>query len=272
MSEHRRGVDEADVVRALQRAGSADAGVDVSALVAGARGRARTIRRRRQGMAGVVAVLALGIPVGVWQWPTTPTTVTPASPTRPAVTAIPDDALPTTQDITSVVPGLAPRDENESANTGFCTDLAHDGSSTVVDARTLGWGGEANVVSAPFPESVSVRVLLFRGDAAQDWMAQASADAEACTVQGNETAPFTLSDEAGVDAEQVLAGTAAYQQSGTNPMWTAKVVARSGQLVVTADVQTYQPTGSDTLTQAVQIVNAQLARAADLREAGGAAR
>ena len=275
MSEHRRGVDEADVVRALQRAGAAETGVDVNALAAGARGRARTIRRRRQGVAGVVAVLALGVPIGVSQWPGTPPTVVPiatATPSPSTVTAIPDALLPTTQDVTAVLPGVEPlADPTPTTNTGFCTDVTYDGAASVVDSRSLSWGGEPSVVQ-PFPENASVRVVLFRGTAAEDWMAAVADDAQACTRQAPETAPWQLADQTGVEADQVVAGTASYQQSGTNPMWRSAVVARRGQLVVRVDLESHRPTSSDALTQAADLATTALDEAAALQGAGGAAR
>ncbi|MFD0485040.1 hypothetical protein ACFQ46_20805 [Kineococcus sp. GCM10028916] len=275
MSEHRRGVDEADVVRALQRAGAAETGVDVNALAAGARGRARTIRRRRQGVVGVVAVLALGVPIGLSQWPGTPPTVVPiatATPSPSTVTAIPDALLPTTQEVTAVLPGVEPLEgPNPSTDTGFCTTATYDGAASVVDSRSLSWGGEPSVVS-PFPENASVRVMLFRGAAAEDWMAAVGADAQACTQQTDETAPWQLADQTGVQADQVVAGTAAYQQYGNNPMWRSAVVARQGQLVVRVDLESYQSTSSDALTRAADLATTALGKAATLQDAGGAPR
>lgn len=274
MSEHRRGVDEADVVRALQRAAAADTGVDVSALAAGARGRARTIRRRRQGVAGVVAVFALAVPVGLSQWPgQLPTTVTPASPTATtnAVTSIPDGSLLTTQDVTAVMAGLAPAEVNPSTNSGLCQDDAYDGTATVVDSRRLGWGGTADVVSSPTPDAAQLDVLLFRGSAAEDWMGLTAQDAQDCTTDAPEGAEFTVTD-AGITADEAVAGYAPQSLSDSNPSWTAIVAARTGQLVVRVSIVTHRPDGEAAVGQAAQLAAAQLEKAADLVQAGGAPR
>jgi hypothetical protein len=273
MSEHRRGADPAedDLVRALRRAGSADAGVDVSALVAGARGRARTLRRRRQGVAGVVAVLALGVPFGVSQWGGDPTVVRPVVPATPSptATAVPNEALLTTQDVDTVVPGLALLGQTVTAGSGFCQDDAYDGTRTVVDSRAAGWGGSPTARSGP-PEDVSLRVLLFRGTAAQDWMAATEQDAQDCTTTQLEGAAWTLAPAA-VGAEQVVAG---YRPAtlGADPSWTATVVARQGQLVVKVTTTTYQPDGQTALDQASALVSRELDLAAELTDAGGGAR
>lgn len=274
MSEHRRGVDEADVVRALQRAGTADTGVDVAALIAGARGRARTVRRRRQGVAGVVAVLALAVPVGISQWPApVPRTVTPASPTATsAVTSIPDGTLLTTEQVTAVVDGLTPTATNPSTNSGLCQVDAYDGTATVVDSRSLGWGGASDVVSRPVPASAQLDVLLFRGDSAGQWMAATAQDAQDCTADAPESAPWTLTDTPVETADEVVAGFVQQTLSQSNPTWNASVVARRGQLVVRVAITTYQPTGEAAVAQAADLVATQLTRAADLAQAGGAAR
>lgn len=273
MSEHRRGVDEAEVVRALQRAGSADTGVDVSALAAGARGRARSIRRRRQGVAGVVAVFALAVPIGISQWPgQVNSTVTPASPTAQVASSIPDSALLTTEQVTAVVPGLVPGDQLEATtNSGFCQDDAYEGATTVVDAHRLTWSGTESVVDSPTPDNAQADVLLFRGTAATDWMALTSQDAQDCTTDAPEGGEFTLVD-ANVTADEVVAGYAPQTLSDNNPSWTAIVVARTGQLVVRVNVATHQSDGQAAVDQAAQLAAAQLEDAADLVQAGGAAR
>ncbi|MEZ0164888.1 hypothetical protein AB2L27_08935 [Kineococcus sp. LSe6-4] len=272
MSEHRRGADPADddLVRALRRAGSADVGVDVTALVAGARGRARTLRRRRQGVAGVVAVLALGLPLGVSWWGQDPTAVRPVTPaTTPPATAVPNEALLTTGDVDAVVPGLELLGQTVSVNSGFCQDDAYDGTDTVVDSRAAGWGGSPTARPGP-AEEASLRVLLFRGSAAQDWMAATEQDAQDCTTTQLEGASWT-SAPAAVGAEQVVAG---YRPAtlGDDPAWEAIVVARSGRLVVKVTTTTYQPDGRATLDQAAALASRQLDLAADLAGAGGAAR
>lgn len=226
-------------------------------------------------MAGVVAVLALGVPIGISQWPGTPPTVVPiatATPSPSTVAAIPDALLPTTPEATAVLPGVEPLDDPApTTDTGFCTDVAYDGAASVVDSRGLSWGGTPSVAQ-PYPENASVRVMLFRGAAAEDWMAGVETDAQACRQQGDETAPWQLADQVGVRADQVVAGTALYQQSGTNPMWRSAVVARQGQLVVRVDLESYQPTSSDALTQAADLATTALAKAAALQDAGGAPR
>ena len=82
----------------------------------------------------------------------------------------------------------------------------------------------------------------------------------------------TQADETGVRADQVVAGTALYQQSGTNPVWRSAVVARQGQLVVRVELESYRPTSSDALTQAAYLATTALAKAAALQDAGGAPR
>ncbi|MEZ0493914.1 hypothetical protein AB2L28_16890 [Kineococcus sp. TBRC 1896] len=272
MSGHRRGADPAedDLVRALRRAGTADAGVDVTVLVAGARGRARTLRRRRRGVAGVVAVLALGLPLGVSQWAQDPTTVRPVVPaTTPPATAVPNEALLTTRDVEAVVPGLELSGQNVSVNSGFCQDDAYDGTDTIVDSRAAGWGGSPTARPGP-PEDVGLRVLLFRGTAAQDWTAATEQDARDCATTQLEGASWTLAPAA-VAAEQVIAG---YRPAtlGDDPSWQAIVVARSGQLVVKVTTTTYQPDGQATLDQAAALASRELDLAAALTEAGGAPR
>ncbi|GAB3462938.1 hypothetical protein AB1207_10625 [Kineococcus endophyticus] len=273
MSEHRRGADpgDDDLVRALRRAGAADVGVDVSALVAGARGRARTIRRRRQGVAGVVAVLALGVPFGVSQWGQDPTSVRPVVPATPSptVTAVPNEALLSTRDVDAVVPGLELLGQDVSTNSGFCQDDAYDGTSTVVDSRAAGWGGSPTARSGP-PEDVGLRVLLFRGTAAQEWMAATAQDAQDCTTTQLGGAVWMLAPAA-VDAEQVVAGYRA-ATLGDDPSWNATVVARTGQLVVKVTTTTYQPDGQSALDQAAALASRELQLAADLTDAGGGAR
>jgi hypothetical protein len=272
MSDHGRGVDD-DLVRALQRAGRAEVGVDVNALTTGARGRARTIRRRRQGVAGAVAVFALALPIGISQWPgaQTPTTITPATSTTAAVTGIPDSALLTTEELTTVMSGLTPVEVENTVNSGFCIDTTYDGSSTVVDARSQMWGGAENVVTSPTPEAAQVDAILFRGQAATDWMALTSQDAQDCTTDALEGADFTPAT-ADVAADEVVAGFRASTLGESNPAWQAKVVARSGQFVVRVSIDTHQPDGQAAVDQAAALATAQLDKAADLREAGGAAR
>lgn len=269
MSEHRRGVDEADVVRALQRAGAAETGVDVNALAAGARGRARTIRRRRQGMAGVVAVLALGVPIGISQWPGTPPTNVPVA-TATSVASIPDGALLTDADVAAVITGLEPLDPNVAPNYGLCADETYADTASVVDVRSKGWGAPANVMVAPIPPSAQVDVLLFRGQAAQDWMAQTQTQADSCRTEASESGPWTLTSDLGLEADQVVAGSA--QTVSTGAEWTAAVVARRGQLVVRVNITTPVSTSSEALTQATELAKTALDRAAALQDAGGAPR
>ncbi|PRY16940.1 hypothetical protein [Kineococcus rhizosphaerae] len=270
MSGHRGGADEADVVRALQRAGHADAPVDVPALLAGARGRARTLRRRRRGVAGAVAVLALGVPAGIWQWPhTTRAPSAPATATlAPSLTA---DALLTTADVDAVVPDLTPVDVSPSVTSGLCRDEAYDGTRTVADSRSLGWGGATDVLSHPFPESVAVDVVVFRGDAAQDYVAATRQDALACRAGTPESAPWSPVDPR-VDADETVAGFAQSSLDTADPRWRVTVVARRGQLVVRATTDTYQPTSAAAVGQASALATRALAKAAAFTRAGGAAR
>jgi hypothetical protein len=269
MSEHWRGVDEADVVRALRRAAAADTGVDVSALAAGARGRARTIRRRRQGVAGVVAVLALGVPIGISQWTgvNPPAVVRPADPTA---VAIPDSVLLTDADVAAVIAGLEPTEVDVAPNYGLCAAEAYPDTDSVVDVRSSGWGGQADVLDAPVPQAVQVDVLLFRGDAAQDWTTQTQVQADSCRTEAPESAPWTLTSELGLDADQVVAGSV--QAIDTGAEWTAAVVARRAQLVVRVEVTAAVPTSSDALSRATELARTALDKAAALQDAGGAAR
>ncbi|WP_432524123.1 hypothetical protein [Kineococcus sp. SYSU DK006] len=263
MREHARGVDEEDVVRALQRAGAADPHVDVSALTAGARGRARTLRRRRQGLAGVVAVLALAAPVALSQWPQEQVTV------RPATTAVPDAALLDTAAVQAVVAGVEPVQVSTGTATGLCRDEPYGGTSSIAAGRSAGWGSTPTVLR-PTPEEVGLDVLVLEGDEAEQWFSQTEQQAGRCTVEAVETSRWTLTD-AGVDADEAVA-LFGQVQSGTNPSWRAVVAARSGQLVVRVGVTSYHADPRETVEQAATLTRQALERAAGLRAAGGAAR
>ncbi|NAZ77183.1 hypothetical protein GTQ99_17390 [Kineococcus sp. T13] len=267
MREHARGVDEEDVVRALQRAGAADPHVDVSALTAGARGRARTLRRRRQGLAGVVAVLALAGPAALSQWPQERVAV------QPAATAVPDAALLDTAAVQAVVEGVEPVPVSTGTATGLCRDEPYGGTSSIAAGRSAGWGSTPTVLR-PTPEQVGLDVLVFEGDEAEQWFSQTEQQAGSCTVEAVETSRWTLvaADVAADVAVDEAVALFAQVQSGTNPSWRAVVAARSGQLVVRVGVTSYHSEPGGTVEQAATLARQALERASGLRAAGGAAR
>ena len=264
MREHARGADEEDVVRALQRAGAADPRVDVSALTAGARGRARTLRRRRQGLAGVVAVLALAAPVALSQWPQQQVAVRPAT-----AAAVPDAALLDTAAVQAVVAGVEPVQVQTGTATGLCRDEPYGGTSSIAAGRSAGWGSTPTVLR-PTPEQVGLDVLVFEGDEAEQWFSRTEQQAGPCTVDAVETSRWTLTD-VGIAADESVA-LFGQVQSGTNPSWRAVVAARSGQLVVRVGVTSYHADPRETVEQAATLARQALERAAGLRAAGGAAR
>ncbi|WP_369056576.1 sensor domain-containing protein [Kineococcus terrestris] len=250
-----RGTDGRDdaLARALERAGGRGPDVDVAALLAGARGRARTLRRRRAvagAVAGAVAVLAVAVPVGAGALrgagPDRGPSVVATRPAEPEL-AVPAGALPDDTEVTTALPGaeleeVLADEPGAPVVRGLCRDDASD--ATVAAGRAAQWRVPADAGgSIPLPAAVrvSVRVLDAPGadaaGAAAAHVAAARAQAPACadgTSGAEGTGPWTVADTAGWPGDEAVAGWARTLQpaDGQLPAWTVAVVARTGDAVV----------------------------------------
>lgn len=275
-----------DIVRALHRAGAVDPGVDVHALTAGARGRARTIRRRRQGGVGIAAVIALAVPVGISQWPTTSTAppavvATQAPPTREPVT-VPAAAMLPDASVFGVADGLDPGESSasETANGGvddgdygMCTSLPlPDGSGALVAERTTQWTSSTTTVDSPFRNGVTQKVRILDGTGSTDVVDFAREQLATACATPDETGAWTgvpspdgavaLETGGATLGEDSVIGYAAYG-TGDTPLWRTRVVAREGTVALDLSTELTTTTADEAVELTYGLATTALQRITD---------
>ncbi|NIZ92069.1 sensor domain-containing protein [Kineococcus rubinsiae] len=236
MDEHQQGRDDDAVGRALRTLARSGPPADAAALVAGARSRARTLRRRRRVAAGIVAVVALAVPVGVSQLTpdAAPRRTVVASP-APSPVVVTEDDLLTGASIAGVLPG-AVRDraadvvETAGADVvgGVCRDLPLPAGPRLLAGRTATWNEPLDPTRVGQP-SLRETVRVFEGSGAQAYLEFAKAQAQACAGQSAESGPWTVDDQI-TDGVEVQAY--ALLQAAPQAFWTVRVVDARGPVVV----------------------------------------
>lgn len=269
-----------DLVTALRRAGTDDPRVDTGALVAGAHRRARTLRTRRRGVAGAVAVLALAVPVGVSQWPgADPAPTVVAAPTAPPTTVAPDGEvadgalLPDTA-VEQVLPGAQGTTEASAApevrgDYGMCTDevlpAEAAGTTALLGLRTRTWT-TVPTVADPFPASVSQSVRVFSPGGAGLVVTFARDQLGTACASPDETTPWSAVPSA--DGSVTAAGAALGQDSVTGfaamgtvdaPVWRTRVVVAQGDVALDLRTELATPTAAQAVATTTDLARDALA-------------
>jgi len=248
------GADDGDAVeRALRRLAGTGPAADPATLVAGARARARTLQRRRRGVAGIVAVAALAVPLGVSQLgpgpDVTPRRTVVAAPS-PAPVDVTEDDLLTGTSIAGVLPGAVrdrAADVVETAGSdvvgGICRDLPLPAGPRLIAGRTATWNAPLDPSRVGQP-SLRETVRVFEGSGAQAYLEFAEAQAQACAGQSAESGPWTVDDQT-TDGVEVQAY--ALLQAAPQAFWTVRVVDARGPVVVDLQLSAFADDPRDLL-------------------------
>ncbi|WP_432549484.1 hypothetical protein [Kineococcus esterisolvens] len=263
--EHGR-QDEDPLARALRALGTSDPGVDVVALTAGARGRARTVRLRRRTTALAVAAVALVVPAGLSRLPGTepPPRTAVASPEAVAelpAAALLDDA-PVREVLPDAVADAAPSRADAvgaAVTAGLCGDESFASPGAVVAARSAGWSVQDTVVQ-PLRQSVTERVLLLRDGGAREFVAQVREQAAGCATAPEGSTSWQVREDSGLGDDSVTGW--AQVLPGDNPHWRVLVVAREGDVVVVLRAEVFRADGAALAQQVQELAQVALRRAA----------
>lgn len=283
-----------DLVRALHRAGTSDPGVDTRALAAGARGRARTIRRRRQGGVGLAAVVALAIPVGISQWPSASVQpIAPATRTATAPVSVDSEVVPSAmlpdESVLAVLPTAVGTDGESfwSADSptlrsdyGMCVDSNPPGGGAggLYGSRTRDWATDVSV-GDPFPPNVSETVRVFSDQGAQSVVDFARDQlATGCGPDTDETGQWfavpsidgavTLDTGGAALGDDSVIGYAV-MSSGDNPMWRTRIVVAQGDAVLDLRTELGAPTAQEAVQTSYDLATEALQRVVDEVPAAG---
>jgi len=242
-----------EVGRALRRLARSGPVADPAALVAGARTRARTLQRRRRGVAGVVAVAALAVPLGISQLgagPDAGTRRTVVASPGPAPVVVSEDDLLTGANIASALPG-AVRDRaadvvegpGDVVVGGICRDLPLPAGPRLLAGRTATWNEPIDPARVGQP-SLRETVRVFEGSGAQEYLEFAKSQAQACAGQSAASGPWTVFDQV-TDGVEVQAY--AQLQAAPQAFWTVRVVDARGPVVVDLQLSAFADDPRDLL-------------------------
>ncbi|WP_432494588.1 hypothetical protein [Kineococcus auxinigenes] len=252
--------------RALRALGSSDPGIDVVALTAAARDRARTVRRRRRTTALAVAAVALVVPAGLSRLPVTEPAPRTAVASPEVVAELPAAALLDDAAVQDVLPGAVAdaglaRAGGSAADApaGLCRDETFTSPGTVVASRSAGWSVPATVVQ-PLPQAVTERLLLLRDGGAREFVAQVREQATGCAAAGEESTPWQVREGSGAGDASVTGW--AQVLLGDNPHWRVRVVAREGDVVVDLQAEVFRADGEAVARQLEDLAAEALERAA----------